>query len=137
MTAGARRFLDKAHDLLDRGKRIAGIGLAEGAGRAGYRVAFHPAQALVYARSGRIAKTHRGVRVEFARHVQMEPGLAPWLVTFLARSFELKSIVDYGTGAEAAITTTAAEMALAEPGASSPPSRPCSTPLPRMVHSPA
>ena len=93
---------------------MAAAGLPEDAGRAGYLVALHAAQALIFARTGRVAKTHRGVRVEFARLSQAEPSLAPWLITFLARAYELKSIADYGTGDEAAVTTATAASSLAE-----------------------
>ena len=37
-----------------------GIGLADAAGRTAYLAGFHAAQALIFERTGRAVKTHRG-----------------------------------------------------------------------------
>jgi uncharacterized protein (UPF0332 family) len=43
------------------------------AGREAYLAAFHAAEALLYERTAKIAKTHRGLRAEFARLSKDEP----------------------------------------------------------------
>jgi uncharacterized protein (UPF0332 family) len=45
------------------------------AGRAAYLAAFHAAQAIIMLRTNKVAKTHAGVRSEFARIARDE---LPW-----------------------------------------------------------
>lgn len=66
MTPEARAYLQKARQSLDEASKIAAIGLATAAARSAYYAAFHAAEALIVARTGKIAKTHSGVRTEFA-----------------------------------------------------------------------
>jgi uncharacterized protein (UPF0332 family) len=67
VTPEAESYLDKAReDLLDA-RKIAGIRLAKVAARSAYYAAFHAAEAFIVGRTGKIAKTHSGVRTEFAR----------------------------------------------------------------------
>jgi uncharacterized protein (UPF0332 family) len=54
-------LLDKARDCLGRARIILAAGVGEDAGRDAYLAAFHTAQAVLRARTGRTAKTHRGV----------------------------------------------------------------------------
>jgi uncharacterized protein (UPF0332 family) len=61
----AERYLEKARQALNEARAIAGIELAEAAGRAAYLAAFHAAQALIFERSGKVPKTHRGVHAQF------------------------------------------------------------------------
>lgn len=116
MSDSPAKYLWRARDLLARGNRMAQAGLPDDAGRTAYLAAFQAAQAVIQARTGRVAKTHRGVRVAFARIVQAEPSLAPSLLTFRARSYELKSMADYSAEPDAGLTPAAAADALAEAG---------------------
>jgi uncharacterized protein (UPF0332 family) len=68
------------------------------AAREAYLAAFNAAQALIYERTGRISKTHRGVRAQFADLTRDEPRISHDHVLFLARGYEIKSWADYGTG---------------------------------------
>ena len=79
------------------------------AGREAYLAAFHAAEAE---RTGRVAKTHRGLRVQFARISRDEPLIDQSVAEFLGRAYELKSLADYGTGAEASISLATAEAAI-------------------------
>jgi len=65
------------------------------AGRAAYLVAFHATQALIFERTGKSAKTHRGVAAQF---VQLSVELDKELRSFLAKSYNLKAVADYETG---------------------------------------
>lgn len=105
-------YLDKARQVLKEGYAVAGIDLPEAAGRAAYLAAFHAAQALILARTGKVAKTHQGVQSEFARLVKAEPGIDRSLSTFLARSYKLKSVADYDVGGDAIVTATEAAAAI-------------------------
>jgi uncharacterized protein (UPF0332 family) len=61
-------------------------------------VAFHAAQALIFEKTGTIAKTHAGVRQQFGRLVQNDPRCDADLRSFLGRSYNLRALVDYETG---------------------------------------
>jgi len=61
------RYLDKARQVLSEARAVAGIDLAEAAGRAAYLAAFHAAQALIFERIGKVPKTHHGVHAQFSR----------------------------------------------------------------------
>ena len=51
-----------AEKHLERGHTMLGVGLDDDAGRAAYLAAFHAAQALIFARTGKVHKTHKGVQ---------------------------------------------------------------------------
>jgi uncharacterized protein (UPF0332 family) len=61
------QYLEKARQALKEARAVAGIELVEAAGRAAYLATFHAAQALIFERTGKVAKTHRGVHAQFSR----------------------------------------------------------------------
>jgi uncharacterized protein (UPF0332 family) len=67
VTPEADRYLDKARQSLAHARAILAIELGEDAGRAAYLGAFHAAQALIFERTNRVAKTHRGVHAQFLK----------------------------------------------------------------------
>jgi uncharacterized protein (UPF0332 family) len=67
VTPEAEAHLDKARECLTRARIIVAAGVMEDAARDAYLAAFHAAQALICERTGRDAKTHRGVHIAFAR----------------------------------------------------------------------
>jgi len=91
----ARAFLLKAQDALEH--------WPDEAGRAAYLAAFHAAQALVFEKTGTVAKTHSGVRGQFGQLVKDEPGCDAELRSFLGRAYNFKAIADYETGPGAEI----------------------------------
>ena len=58
MTPEAARFLQNAENHLERGHTRLGVHLSEDAARAAYLAAFHAAQAVIFERTGKVAKTH-------------------------------------------------------------------------------
>jgi uncharacterized protein (UPF0332 family) len=70
----------------------------DAAGRTAYLAGFHAAQALISERTGRSAKTHRGVNTEFHRLVRNEARIDDELRGFLGFAYNLKAIADYETG---------------------------------------
>ncbi|HEX3984660.1 MAG TPA: HEPN domain-containing protein [Acidisoma sp.] len=91
-------FLDKSRELLDQAATMLEVGLTAAAGRTAYLAGLHAAQALVFERTGRIIKRHRGVRNELWRLTKDEPRFDPLLQAFLGRAYSLKEIADYETG---------------------------------------
>ena len=75
LTPEAERELVTARRHLADARAIAGLDIAYIAAREAYLAAFHAAQGLLYERTGRAAKTHRGLRTEYARLAQTEAGL--------------------------------------------------------------
>jgi uncharacterized protein (UPF0332 family) len=106
------RFLDKARLCLADAVLYQPL-VPRIAGREAYLAAFHAAEALLYERTGKIAKTHRGLRAQFALIAKNEPRIERDLSEFLARAYELKSMADYGTGTEASISVATATAAVA------------------------
>jgi uncharacterized protein (UPF0332 family) len=111
VTPEAGRFLEKARQCLADAVVYQPL-VPRIAGREAYLAAFHAAEALVYERTGKIAKTHRGLRAQFARIVKDEPSVDKPISEFLGRAYELKSLADYGTGSEAAISFKTANSAV-------------------------
>ncbi len=85
MTPEAARFLQNAEKHLERGNIMLGAHLHDDAARAAYLAAFHAAQALIFERTGKVAKTHRGVQNEFLRLTKDDPSFAPDQRTFLSQ----------------------------------------------------
>jgi uncharacterized protein (UPF0332 family) len=111
VTPEAQYYLNSARQDIDDTRKILAAGVWRIAARSAYYAAFHAAEALIVERTGRIAKTHSGVRAEFARLVKnSEPDRA--LSTFLAQAYKYKEISDYGTGDGATVSQAEATQAL-------------------------
>jgi uncharacterized protein (UPF0332 family) len=113
VTPEAADYLNKARDDLNDAREIAAIGLAKVAARAAYYAAFHAAEAFIVERTGKIAKTHSGLRAEFARLARNEPGIDKAFSVFLAKAYKYKEIADYGVAHGAVVTMTEADDAVA------------------------
>jgi uncharacterized protein (UPF0332 family) len=82
MNEPSQAYLEKARQSLSEARAIAEIRLYEAAGRAAYLAAYHAAQALILARTNKVAKTHSGVRSEFARIAKDDPMIDRKLASF-------------------------------------------------------
>lgn len=67
MTPKAERYLIKARITVDHGPTMSTVNLTEDAGRATYLAGYQAAQALIFPRTGKAAKTHKGAQSQFAR----------------------------------------------------------------------
>ncbi len=105
-------YLVKARKALDEARAVVKIELPEAAGRAAYLAAYHAAQALIFERTGKIAKTHSGVRSEFARLAKDDPRIDRALPAFLAQAYNLKAVADYAVGSDVGVTLEEAEEAI-------------------------
>ena len=116
MTPEAGRFLDKAHQSLAHARAILAIKLGEDAGRAAYLGAFHAAQAFIFERTNRVAKTHKGVHGQFLKLVADEPRIHLELRRFLSEGYKLKAVADYETGPDAIVPLEQAATAVETAG---------------------
>jgi uncharacterized protein (UPF0332 family) len=112
----AGQYLEKARLSLAHARAILAIELGEEAGRAAYLAAFHAAQALIFERTNRVAKTHRGVHGQFLKLVADEPQIGADLRRFLSEGYKLKAIADYETGPDAVVPLDQAEAAIEKAG---------------------
>ena len=112
MTPQAVDSLARARNDLSDARKIAAIGIAKVAARLAYYAAFHAAEAMIVERTGKIAKTHSGVRAEFARLTQGSPAADRRLARFLAEGYQYKEISDYGIGNTPEITQSNADDAI-------------------------
>jgi uncharacterized protein (UPF0332 family) len=86
--------------------------LPAAAARSAYYAAFHAAQAFIIHRTGKIAKTHSGVRSEFFRLARETPELDNALPVFLAKAYRFKEVADYDVGPDAVVTVAEADDAI-------------------------
>ncbi len=113
MKSESAQYLDKARQALREARAVAGIGLPEAAGRAAYLAAFHAAQALMFERTAKVPKTHRGVHAQFARMANDEPKLDAELSRFLSQAYDFKAVADYEIGPDATVPLEEAISAMA------------------------
>jgi len=106
-------YLDKSRQALARAHAILAIDLGEEAGRSAYLAALHAAQALIFERTGRVAKTHRGAHGQFLRLVAEEARVDAGLRRFLSEGYRLKSTADYEIGPDAIVPLEEASVAVA------------------------
>ncbi len=82
------------------------------AARSACYAAFHAAHALIIDRTGKVAKSHSGVRSEFGRLSQNTPGLDRTFSTFLAKVYGYKEINDYRVGEGVTVSEAQAHDAI-------------------------
>lgn len=90
------------------------VHLDDAAGRTAYLAGFHAAQAFIFERRRRAAKTHHGVQTEFFRLTKGDTRINSEMRTFLSRGYNLKSAADYHTDPLADIGPETAASAIAE-----------------------
>jgi uncharacterized protein (UPF0332 family) len=113
LTPEAADYLAKARGDLNDARKISAIGgLATIAARSAYFAAFHAAEAFIIERTGKIAKSHSGVRSEFGRLVKDTASLDRTLSTFLAKAYSYKEIGDYRVGQGATVSEIEANDAI-------------------------
>ena len=105
MTPQAERFLHNADDHLERGQAMIAAGLNDDAGRAAYLAAFHAAQAIIFERTGKVYKSHKGVNIEFLRLTKNDPHFSPEQRGFLSKAYDFKAVADYDTGPIAEVSS--------------------------------
>jgi len=82
------------------------------AGRAAYLAGFHAAQALLFEKTVRVFKTHKGVQAEFLKLTKDDPRFDSELRAFLGHAHNLKAIADYETGPGSKVSAEKAQAAI-------------------------
>jgi uncharacterized protein (UPF0332 family) len=112
MKPEAADYLEKARENLAEAGKIYTIGLASVAARSAYYATFHAAEAFIVSQTGKIAKSHSGVRSEFSRLTKDDPRISREFRKFLAKAYVYKEIGDYGVGKKSVITMPMAKSAI-------------------------
>jgi len=87
MKSEAAAFLRKAREFLVKSRNLLDVmHYSDDAGRAAYLAGLHAAQALIFERTGKIIKRHRGVQNELRRLTKDEPRFGPELRACLGRT---------------------------------------------------
>jgi uncharacterized protein (UPF0332 family) len=114
LTPETSLFLAKARRLLGEADGMLSIHYNEAAGRTAYLAGYNAAQALISERTGRVAKTHKGVNTEFHRLVHGDTRFDDRLRNFLGSTYNLKAIADYETGPGSDVLPERATQAIVE-----------------------
>lgn len=109
MTPETVAYLGKAREFLAKAKDMLANDWPDESARAAYLAGFHAAQALILARTGRVVKTHSGLRSTFARLTKDDLRIDRSFTRFLARAYAFKEIADYGVGPQATVTAAEAQ----------------------------
>lgn len=112
MTPEASAYLDKARQCLGYARIDLDVGLGNDAGRNAYLAAFHAAQAFIFDRTGKVAKSHQGVHAEFSRLAKDEQGIGADARRFLAQAYNLKAVADYEIGPDSMVPMDRASAAI-------------------------
>ena len=109
--AGNQVVLDKARQALAKAEGMLAQWPDE-ASRMAYLAGFHAAQALVSEKTGKSAKTHRGVQAELHRLTRDDPRFDTVLRAFLGSAYAMKAVADYGTDPETEVSAAQAGEAI-------------------------
>jgi len=112
MKPEAAQSLDIARQHLAAAVASARVPIAFVTAREAYLAAYHAATAYVVEQTGKAAKTHSGLRSEFARVARQETRIDPAFVRFLAQAHTLKSAADYGADPGASVSPDQANEAI-------------------------
>ena len=112
MTPQTANFVAAALEALSDAKGNMSINIYRQAARLAYYAQFHAAQALIFERTGKITKTHKGVQAQFHKLGTTEPRLAPGFPGNLSAAYRYKQIADYDAGAAVPVTQTEARDAI-------------------------
>ena len=99
--------LAMASQALDKARRVLAINIPDEAGRHAYY-----AQALIFERTDKISKSHKGVSSQFHKLAKDEPAIGTDLARDLSATYHFKEAADYETDTAAMITAADARDAI-------------------------
>lgn len=112
MKPQTQAFLAAADEALSDGNTILKVNVPRQAARLAYYAQFHAAQALIFERTDKVAKTHKGVDREFHKLAKAEPALPAGFAVQLTKAYNYKEHADYSTDFPQSITQTLAAAAI-------------------------
>jgi uncharacterized protein (UPF0332 family) len=112
MKPQAAAYLLKANQSLDKARRVLAINIPDEAGRHAYYAQFHAAQALIFERTDKISKSHKGVSIQFHKLSKTDPAIGSDLAKDLSATYHFKEAADYEIGAAALVSVADADSAI-------------------------
>ena len=112
MKPESAEFLQQAVICVARADTMLKVGLNEEAARASYLACFHTAQAYIFERTSKTAKSHHGVHTEFFRLTKDDIRVDATLRRFLSQAYEFKAVADYYVGEDAMMSVEQATDAI-------------------------
>jgi uncharacterized protein (UPF0332 family) len=113
MTPEALDFLVAAEGSLADATSVLAINIPVQAARLAYYAQFHAAQALIFERTGKISKTHKGTATQFHKIARDEPDIPTELAGQLTGAYYYKDRADYHVGTSPPITPAQVQAAIA------------------------
>ena len=104
------KALARSKQALAKARKLLELEMFDIAGRQAYIASLTAARALIYERTGRASKTHKGVKTVMHQLVREGLPINRSLLVSLEYGFELKTTADYGESER--ISITEAEKAL-------------------------
>jgi uncharacterized protein (UPF0332 family) len=114
MKSRTESYLDAADNAIRDAKRILEIEIPGQAARLAYYAQFHAAQALIFERTDKLAKTHRGTDRLSHELARVEPGLSSDLAATLTATYHFEEVVDYDPGVPISAIDASAAIEAAE-----------------------
>lgn len=113
MTPQTASFLLATDRAIADALTILTVNIANQAARLAYYAQFHAAQALIFERTAKVAKTHKGVATQFHKLAKAEPMLPPDFAGQLSAAYYFKAAADYDIGTAPPVTAVQAGDAIA------------------------
>ncbi len=113
MMPQTQSFLAAADEALSDANVILKVNVPRQAARLAYYAQFHAAQALIFERTQKIAKTHKGVDREFHKIAKGEPTFAAGFAAQLTKAYNYKEHTDYITDGSQPLSPALAAAAVA------------------------
>lgn len=88
---------------------INALPLPQVAAKEAYLAAYHAAHAFVFESTGKVVKSHSGMRTVFAGVAKGDPRVDRTLAAHLGRAYKFKEVADYGVGSQAVVTEKEAQ----------------------------
>lgn len=102
-------YLAKSRECLDAAKKVNALPLPQVAAKEAYLAAYHAARAFVFESTGKVVKSHSGMRTMYAQVTKDDPRIDRALTSLLGRAYKFKEIADYGAGSQAVVTVKEAQ----------------------------
>jgi uncharacterized protein (UPF0332 family) len=101
-------YIAKARECLDAAIKINTFPLPQVAAKEAYLAAFHAAHAFIFETTGKVVKSHGGMRTMFALVAKDDPRIDRALASMLGRAYKFKEVADYAVGAQGVVTVAEA-----------------------------
>jgi len=101
-------YLAKSRECFDAAKKINALPVPQVAAKEAYLAA----HAFIFESTGKVVKSHSGMRTMLAQVTKDDPRIDRGLASLLGRAYKLKEVADYEVGSQAAVTVKEAQTVI-------------------------